>query len=435
MQDAAINEALSSEMGGHDLWKCYLLMEYGEEAKFPTSIQDLWAATKGGGSKEAKIFAALESMDHRAKSSFELKGILHAELSGEDLQKALDLVTTTDTICGNLYGKEGEGAEELIVDHDKLRQLIDSRFVGASSTSLKTAMETLYQKPSGAVLQQALRQIENIRGLAPGTALGQYQIALEKQAAGVEYYKNHGEKEDPSPRLNSKNKGFTASSAQLRFGKVVGDVFGIDAVFGSLISPTGGIAGAGNGRISGIPDGSAVATHGAVHDAAGYLYNCHGIDPGYDYLKSEKGADPSNPLAGQTNINWWIEEFDRTDNKVGVIERLLNSKAHIGAAFSKFYDQLNTDEKKEVLKVMSGTYSITLSQLEIDNEKRVQEITKLMKSCSNTEKTVLANYFYNNNGFATIDAVFPIIKPHVSPSVYNKYLDRKERRASGIQKW
>ncbi len=436
MYDAGVVKALNGDMEGHELWKSYLLMEYGRESNFPSSIQQLWEATKGLGTDEDAVFAALESMDNRAKSSFGLKYILHSELSGDDLQKALDLITVTDTISGNLFGGQKDGKEDLVIEKDKLRQLIDSRFVGASSTQLKNAMEILYQKPRGNLLKQTLAQVESIRGLPPGSALGQYQKAMNKQAAGIDYYKKYKEDkgevydhkvDNPSPPLDiGKHESFTASSAQLRFGKMVGDVFGIDAVFGSLISPTGGMAGPGNDRIPIVKDGGAVATHGAVHDAAGYLYNCHGIGPGYDYLQSEPGSDTSNPLAGQTNMKWWIEEFDKTGNEVQLIERFLNSKAPIGAAFSKIYKKLNTEQKKNALKLICDTSTLMLKLGGLSNADRKEKVIELMNSCSAAEKTVMADYFYNNDGFNTAWSIYKIMRPYVSREVYNAYRRRQQ---------
>lgn len=434
MYDSAVINALNGDMDGHELWKSYLLIEYGNESNYPSSIHQLWNATKGMGTDEAAVFTALDGMDQRAKNSFGLKYILRSELSGDDLQKALDLITTSDSIADNAFGGQEEGKEELIVTEDNLRQLIDSRFVGASSAGLKSAMDILYSKPGGTLLSETLTRVETIRGMAPGSALAQYNKALKKQIEGVDHYKKHKEDkgqvydhavDNPSPALSSDNKDFTASSAQLRFGKILGDVFGIDAVFGSLISPTGGMAGPGNERIPIVKDGGAVATHGAIHDAAGYLYNCHGIGPGYDYLKSEAGSDPSNPLAGQTNMNWWIQEYDRTDNEVQWFERFLNSKAHIGAAFSKKYKELNTPQKKEALKVMSETSSFMLSQGGISNTDRINKINELMDSCNAGEKTELADYFYNNDGFSTVSGVFAIMKPFVSPDAYDYYQKRQ----------
>lgn len=438
--DATVINAINGDMEGHELWKCYLLIEYGNESNYHSGIRQLWNATAGAGTDEAAVFVALENMDARAKNSFGLKYILNWELSGDDLQRALDLIVTSDTISGNIYGSAEEGEEDLVISEDNLRELIDSQFAGGATQGLKDAMMILYAKPGGTVLAETVARVESIRGLGKGSGLAQYNTAMQKQLEGIEYYKKHKEDagqvydhavDNPSPALDTgKHESFTGSNAQLRFGKIIGDVFGIDAVFGSLISPTGGMAGPGNERIDvpvvgGPKDGGAVATHGSVHDAAGYLYNCHGIGPGYDYLQSEPGSDASNPLAGQTNINWWIEEFNSTGNDVQFIERFLNDNAHIGAAFSKHYDQLNTAQKKDALKVMSETSSFKLNKAGISNTDRVSKINELMSTCDDAEKTELADYFYNHNGFSTVNGVFTIMRPHVSQEAYDDYLMRQ----------
>jgi hypothetical protein len=101
------------------------------------------------------------------------------------------------------------------------------------------------------------------------------------------------------------NSAHMGSLAQLRFGRFIGDTFGIDPVFGALLSPTGGIAGAGNREVSNtayaMGGGREVVTlHGIAHDAGGYLRNYHGMGPGYQYVPSSfRLLDRTNPIAGQ----------------------------------------------------------------------------------------------------------------------------------------
>jgi hypothetical protein len=440
--DGAVLSALAEDMEGHELWKAYLLIEYGAESRFPAPINQLWNATSGAGTDEAGVYAAIEAMDTRAKKSFGLRYILSWELSGDELQKAIDLTTTQDSIGENIYGSPDEGVEDLVITEDNLRELIDSQFVGAESAGLKNAMMVLYTKPGGTVLSEALAQVEAIRGLPPGSGLAQYNKAMAKQVAGVDRYKKHKEEsghvydhavDNPSPALNtSEHPDFTASNGQLRFGKVVGDVFGIDAVFGSLISPTGGMAGPGNEKIPMIENGSAVATHGAVHDAAGYLYNCHGIGPGYDYLGREPGADTSNPLAGQTNMEWWIDEYDAKGKDVGLFERFLNSKANIGASFAKHYDQLTLVQKKEALSIICGTTTLLLKVGGLSNTDRVAKVQEMMNLSNASDKQALADYYYNNDTFGSVFAASDldaIMRPHATPSVYDAYIERMQRRS------
>lgn len=97
------------------------------------------------------------------------------------------------------------------------------------------------------------------------------------------------------------------STSQLRYGQVAGDALGMDAVFGALLNPTGGLVGPGNAAVDG--NDSALGYPGAVHDAGGYLYNYHNQGPGYDYLGAE-GRDTSSPLSGQrSGISYWRDHL------------------------------------------------------------------------------------------------------------------------------
>jgi hypothetical protein len=103
-----------------------------------------------------------------------------------------------------------------------------------------------------------------------------------------------------------------ASNPQLVFGQVVGDAFGVDPVFGALLSPTGGMVGPGNKALH-LDDDDPTGYHGIVHDAAGYLFNYHNQGPGYDYLGKEaaKGHQTSDPLTGQqSGMRYWHEKLD-----------------------------------------------------------------------------------------------------------------------------
>jgi hypothetical protein len=108
------------------------------------------------------------------------------------------------------------------------------------------------------------------------------------------------------------HKTFMGSNPQLVFGKVIGDAFGVDPVFGALLSPTGGMVGPGNMALQ-MDDDDPTGYHGIVHDAAGYLFNYHNQGPGYDYLGREaaKGHKTNDPLTGQqSGMRFWHEKLD-----------------------------------------------------------------------------------------------------------------------------
>ncbi|MEL7473597.1 MAG: hypothetical protein AAGK04_09795, partial [Planctomycetota bacterium] len=97
----------------------------------------------------------------------------------------------------------------------------------------------------------------------------------------------------------------------LRYGKVVGEAFGIDPVFGAMLNPTGGLVGPGNTSIR-TSDESCIGYHGTVHDAAGYLKNYHKTGPGYDY-RGDGWLPTDWPIAGQiSGIDYWCNQNPST---------------------------------------------------------------------------------------------------------------------------
>lgn len=443
---------LRSEMGGHDLWKAYLLITYGTEANFPKEINDIWDATKGLGTNEKKVFKALEAMNEQTRRTFGLGYILKEEMGGDDLTKALGIMNqrshSGDSIQGNLFGDPDaeNGVQDFVINPENAVELIGAEFQGAGTESLTEAMIALYEPADSAGINEALGVVATARGLTIDQARDQYNFAIAKRRQGINYYKNNKFKEEhpegvwdenthsPAPNLTAENMPFTATNSQLAFGKIVGDVFAIDAVFGSIMSPTGGMAGGGNDRVMGVADGSAIALHGAVHDAGGYLKNCFDIGPGYDYFQNEAGSDPTHHLAGQTNIRWWIEQYEAQGIERGFVngryQSFLANNAHKGGAFAKDFTRLTLDEKKEVLGIIVGTNTVILSQLDIDNADRVGEVQEMMDLSSDGDKVELANHYYNNDQFGSIlaaRAINRIMRPHVDEDVYQNYILRMAR--------
>ena len=419
--DMHMLKALRDEMSGHDLWKAYLLITFGTEANFPQEIVDIWDATKGMGTDEDKIYDALESMDSSMRKTFGLGYILKEEMSGSDLAKALGIMNqrdyTKDTIQGNLFGDPNaqEGEEQFIINPENAVELIGAEFVGAGTNSLTEAMNVLYSNETGTKeVDEALQTVANLRGLTFDQAKAQYEKAIRLRDVGRRNVQQHiedsggfynEEVDDPSPDLIADNADFTATNAQLTFGKVVGDVFSIDAVFGSLMSPTGGMAGGGNERVMGVADGSAIATHGAVHDAGGYLKKAFNIGPGYDYFHNEAGSDGSHHLAGQTNIQWWIEQYEAKGIDRGTVngpyQQFLANESIIGAAFSKDFENggLTMSEKKAVLKIICETPGWKLNLIGVDEDMRTGEVEDMMDFSTEDDRKELAKYYNDNGGF------------------------------------
>jgi hypothetical protein len=166
-------------------------------------------------------------------------------------------------------------------------------------------MYDLSRNPTGADLDRTLNTIAEIRGRPPTEIRAEYDRFLQVRAQAEQIGQARGQGAVPSLDRTF-HEDFMGTTPQLRFGQMVGDAFGIDPVFGAMLSPTGGMVGPGNWAYAPSND-SAVGYHGVAHDAAGYLYNYHGVGPGYDYLNRE-GLDRGNPLTGQVSgTRYWTE--------------------------------------------------------------------------------------------------------------------------------
>jgi len=178
--------------------------------------------------------------------------------------------------------------DEYFTDH-----LIGSQIPGAGG-ELGDAMDGLLEAESPEDAETFLLVIADLRGRPVEELRGEYQKFQELAAQRDEAVAAGAE---AVPGLGGGHPSFMGSNTQMRYGQVVGDAFGIDPVFGSMLNPTGGLVGMGNWAVAG--DDTAVGYHGVVHDAAGYMYNYHNqAGPGYDYLGLE-GRDTSDALSGQ----------------------------------------------------------------------------------------------------------------------------------------
>lgn len=223
-----------------------------------------------------------------------------------------------------------------LFDRDKMREMVGRPIEGAGSGVLNEAMEELAGNPSDERAQELLRTIATERGaeLTPEQAQEQYEKFKEVRDAAERAASAKGEE---IPQINEFAHGeFLGSTASLRFGEVVGEAFGLDPVFGAMLSPTGGMVGPGNWAYE-PGDNDPTGYHGIFHDAAGYLYNYHveeGSDgklknagPGYDYLEVETdqyGRETDSPLAGQqSGMRFWHEELNpgpATDVKLFAVD-------------------------------------------------------------------------------------------------------------------
>lgn len=160
-------------------------------------------------------------------------------------------------------------------------------------------MNVLNGNPTPEQVEKALDDIAEARG-----------IDRKKIAADYEVFKRLKQQTLQGPPVEQLNPiihhSYMGSRDQLRSGDIIGQAFGIDAVFGALLNPTGGMAGAGEKAIP--TNESAVGLHSATHDAAGFLYNHFNLGPGYDYLNREPSRDRAHGFTGQeSGLHYWKE--------------------------------------------------------------------------------------------------------------------------------
>lgn len=214
---------------------------------------------------------------------------------------------------------EGRSGDE-VFQEDYMDSVMESTPKGADSLDLNEAMENLLRSPDGPNATSYLQIVSTETGMS----LSQTQSQFKKFQALQQQQRNTSQQTGyPLPEsIDEESHGsYMGSTASLRYGKMVGDHFGINPVFGAMLNPTGGIVGPSNTQLyDGDPD-DPIVKHGIAHDAAGYLLNYHGDGPGYDYLRQE-GRDTTNEYVGQqSGINYWLDKDDKHDLESEVIRK------------------------------------------------------------------------------------------------------------------
>jgi len=214
--------------------------------------------------------------------------------------------------------------------NQSLRNSIVRMVKGAGDDDLKAAMNRLQgvEDSSGAIvvamtadeIEADLVTIANARSRPLVQIRAEYQRMRQLQES-VQYSITNPE--NRVQRLDTdRHQNFMASTDQLRYGYMVGQVLEIDPVFGALLNPTGGIVGPGNSNVPLISarytqqhfEGlDVVNPHGIAHDASGYLAVYHGVGSGYTYVPGARGDTPNlNPLSGQVSgVNFFADEIHR----------------------------------------------------------------------------------------------------------------------------
>ena len=222
--------------------------------------------------------------------------------------------------------------------YDAIVANVNQVVAGTATTLLANAMDTLHTeayfdqvggtRPTSNEITQALNDIAAARNLSVNQVQAQYDLFLQLKQEQVQT--GTANQQDAVPALgfihreNIIGPDFMGSKGQLRYGKIVGDVLGLDPVFGSLLNPSGGLVGPGNASLN-LGD-QPISIHGSVHDAAGYLFNYHNTGPGYNYLGTPDGIDDTaDPLAGQINgVAFWYDAFGDTAGASAAIDQILS---------------------------------------------------------------------------------------------------------------
>lgn len=300
------------------------------------------------------------------------------KLSPEELAKTDLTVGDTKKIFSDAY----------------MLKLKDEKIKGEEDPDLKKLMQEIAKGPlSDKRLLPVMQALSGIVGSPPSAKeladdYGRFLIVRkQQQAIGKQKSK------EVVPDLDEeKHKDFMASRGQLMFGKALGEAFGIHEVFASLLSPTGGLVGAGNSSLHLDPD-NPVAIHGTVHDAAGYLATYHNEGPGYNYLESDiEVALAKIPLirdrdylSGQlTGVAFWVKEAGpdyiekQIDEAVVAVEKKLKSARD---TVSNEIDKLIDEAKKKAAKAKAEAAKIADKA-----EKKALEVAEAIEDAKNKAK-------------------------------------------------
>jgi len=143
-----------------------------------------------------------------------------------------------------------------------------------------------------------LTRLANLLGIGERAFKKQYKIYLEL----LERQQAKGCCSKGVDKLRLFQWNYWGSIKQLNFGRCIVDALNkihktnLSAVWGSLLSPTGGLTGPGSLELISDDWNSPISLHACVHDAAGYLLKFHGVGPGYNYLDVISLFPRSSPL-------------------------------------------------------------------------------------------------------------------------------------------
>ncbi len=214
-----------------------------------------------------------------------------------------DWSTTGPYNFDNDFG--GPGWEE-VYDIDYMKDFVGIEMQGAGA-EMNELMEQLQYHLSGEDpdldIDTIIAEIAELRGENFEDMMAMYEKAQE-------LFELEGVQEWFTPINEDTHPDFLGSNSSLRYGKVVGDIIGLDPVFAALLNPSGGIVGP--GVVGSDMGNEPIGYHGIFHDAGGWMFDALGesYGPGYDYTPDTNGAgwwpdldrdNDDGKLAGQTS--------------------------------------------------------------------------------------------------------------------------------------
>jgi hypothetical protein len=171
---------------------------------------------------------------------------------------------------------------------------------GEGTDELRDIMRRLESAPPIDEVRGDLLNLALITGDDPDGMEAQYERFLQQRAGDIA-------RGSYVPLDESMHPEFMGSPDQLAYGRIVGDVSGLNPGLASLLNPTGGMPGAGNEAYDDFGRNSSLGMWGTQHDAMGYLRHNMGIGPGYRVLDDPSPGDgPEGPMSGQwTGAKFW----------------------------------------------------------------------------------------------------------------------------------
>ncbi len=271
---------------------------------------------------------------------------------------------------------------------------------GANDERMKDIMRKLDKGITPGQRPKLIGELAKIRGVDAGKLDAEYDrfmVLRSQQDAIQKQKKGDGADVDAVPDLAEDIHGdFMGSKSQLLYGKVVGDAFGVDPVFGAMLNPTGGMVGPGNKALH-MDDDDPTTYHGIVHDAAGYMFNYHDQGPGYDYLGKEaaKGHETGNPYTGQeAGMRYWHEKMDpgiKTTLLSGLIDTVGDTYfAKKGTRLDTFASGLQKTGKDVAMKVGDEVKAKAEKALETARKTVTSAVDKAVATGMGAVKTVTA---------------------------------------------